>query len=350
MLQVIDDTGVSDWAAVEHFAESGADDTVFHVDCLRRRGAVRSGGAAGRRVAAPVRGGAAEGRRTCGCRCTGPAAASAATSRPGQVRVLKTSVPYIVAGGEPHAGGRRRPGRGHRGRQAARAAGAALARPGGHRRGLRGADQAGRAGDRPGALRRAPTRGGVRVLVVPYVAGDEVGPDPPGRPDPAARVARPDQRLPRRTAAGRHPDGDRTARVPVDHRGDQRAGPAPVPGRGRPQGGAARGLPAVRPAGRRPGGHRLAVRPVGAGARGERRAGPDPRASTWPRRSACSCSRRTRRPADAARRCSGCRWRRPRWCSPTSTRSGCGNERRPYCRDVDADSAESPTVGAPGAR
>ena len=93
--------------------------------------------------------------------------------------MLKTSVPYVarVENRAPAVGGAdaetldeakvRGP------------AAAALAGPRRHRRGLRGAGPRGRAGGGPGALRAQPARatgaGGVRVLVVPHVAGDEVG-------------------------------------------------------------------------------------------------------------------------------------------------------------------------------
>ena len=98
--------------------------------------------------------------RTCGWRCTGPAAGCSGNVATGQVRVLKTSVPYVARVENRTPGGRWGARRGHRGRQTARAAGAALARPGGHRRGFRRADQAGGAGDRQGALSSAPTAAG----------------------------------------------------------------------------------------------------------------------------------------------------------------------------------------------
>ena len=99
--------------------------------------------------------------RACGSRCTGPAAAGGNVAR-GQIRVLKTSVPYVarVENRGPAVGGAEAEDL-----EDAKLRGPMLLRsrgPGGHGGGLRGAGQAGRAGDRPGALRgrgRAARRG-----------------------------------------------------------------------------------------------------------------------------------------------------------------------------------------------
>ena len=126
--------------------------------------------------------------------------------------------------------------------------------------------------------------------------------------------------------------GTRLVVEPPDYRADrggQRDARGPVrPGRGRPQATCCAALYRLyRPAARRPGRQRLAVRPGGAGARGACGAGPRSRAWTWPRR--CSVAavpgRRGDRPARRGDR-SGSTCRRPRWSTPTSTRSGCGDE------------------------
>ena len=77
----------------------------------------------------------------------------------GQVRVLKTSIPYVARVENRVAGDRRRRGRDAGRRQGARPAAAPLARPGGDRRGLRGAGPRRRAGRGAGPLR---ARGGRR--------------------------------------------------------------------------------------------------------------------------------------------------------------------------------------------
>ena len=148
----------------------------------------------------------------------------------GQVRVLKTSVPYVARVENRSPGRRRGGGRDAGRRQGPRADAAALPRPGGDRRGLRAAGPGRGAGRGAGALRapRPGRRRGVRVLVVPHLASDEVGRirfddlDPPRR-DPGA-----DQQQPGRAPAGRHPAAGAAAGVRLADRGGQRERPAAV--------------------------------------------------------------------------------------------------------------------------
>ena len=108
VLQVIDETGATDWTAVEHFAESSADDTCFHVDAFAGEvqfgPAVRqSDGSLRQYGGVPPKG---ANLRLAVYRTGGGVSGNVAT---GQVRVLKTSVPYVarVENRTPAVGGAR---------------------------------------------------------------------------------------------------------------------------------------------------------------------------------------------------------------------------------------------------
>jgi len=95
MLQVIDETGVTDWAPVENFAECTGDDKVFHIDAssgeLHLGPAVRQGDGTLRQYGAiPTKGAHL---RLAVYRTGGGSRGNVAA---GQVRVLKTSVPYVA--------------------------------------------------------------------------------------------------------------------------------------------------------------------------------------------------------------------------------------------------------------
>ncbi len=108
VLQVLDETGVSEWTATEHFAESGPTDTVFHVDAFSGEvqfgPAVRQADGSLRQYGAiPPKGAHL---RLSVYRTGGGVSGNVAT---GQVRVLKTSVPYVsrVENRSPAVGGAR---------------------------------------------------------------------------------------------------------------------------------------------------------------------------------------------------------------------------------------------------
>jgi len=172
-LQVIDDTGVSDWAAVEHFAESVADDAVFHLDSITGEvhfgPAVRQGDGSLRQYGAVPPKGAH--LRLGVYRTGGGVAGNVAT---GQVRVLKTSVPYIsrVENRTPAVGGARAEDI-----EDAKLRGPLVLRSRG--RAVTAEDFVELTKQVAPEIARVQClgadAGGVRVLVVPYVAGDSVG-------------------------------------------------------------------------------------------------------------------------------------------------------------------------------
>ncbi len=108
VLQVIDTTGATEWSAIEHFAESGPQDTVFHIDAFAGEvvfgPAVRQGDGTVRQYGAvPAKGAHL---LLSVYRTGGGVRGNVAT---GQVRVLKTSVPYVarVENRSPAIGGAR---------------------------------------------------------------------------------------------------------------------------------------------------------------------------------------------------------------------------------------------------
>jgi len=172
-LQVIDDTGVSDCAAVEHFAESDADDAVFHLDSFAGEvhlgPAVRQGDGSLRQYGAVPPKGAH--LRLSVYRTGGGVTGNVAT---GQVRVLKTSVPYIsrVENRTPAVGGARAEDI-----EDAKLRGPLVLRSRG--RAVTAEDFVELTKQVAPEIARVhclgADAGGVRVLVVPYVAGDSVG-------------------------------------------------------------------------------------------------------------------------------------------------------------------------------
>jgi predicted phage baseplate assembly protein len=173
VLQVIDETGATDWTAVEHFAESTADDTCFHVDAFAGEvqfgPAVRqSDGGLRQYGGVPPKG---ANLRLAVYRTGGGVSGNVAT---GQVRVLKTSVPYVarVENRTPAVGGARAEDI-----EDAKLRGPLV---------LRSRGRAVTAEDFVELTKQVAPEiarvhcvgadgGGVRVLVVPYVAGDDVG-------------------------------------------------------------------------------------------------------------------------------------------------------------------------------
>ena len=173
VLQVIDETGATDWTAVEHFAESSADDTCFHVDAFAGEvqfgPAVRqSDGSLRQYGGVPPKG---SNLRLAVYRTGGGVSGNVAT---GQVRVLKTSVPYVarVENRTPAVGGARAEDI-----EDAKLRGPLV---------LRSRGRAVTAEDFVELTKQVAPEiarvhcvgadgGGVRVLVVPYVAGDDVG-------------------------------------------------------------------------------------------------------------------------------------------------------------------------------
>ena len=173
VLQVIDDSGIADWMAVEHFAESGPADRCFHIDAFSGEvqfgPAVRQGDGTLRQYGAvPPKG--AHLRLTV-YRTGGGVRGNIAT---GQVRVLKTSVPYVarVENRTPAVGGARAEDI-----EDAKLRGPLV---------LRSRGRAVTAEDFVELTKQVAPEiarvhcvgvdgGGVRVLVVPYVAGDDVG-------------------------------------------------------------------------------------------------------------------------------------------------------------------------------
>jgi predicted phage baseplate assembly protein len=173
VLQVIDETGATDWTAVEHFAESGPDEKCFHVDAFTGEvefgPAVRQGDGGLRQYGAVPPKGAQ--LRLAVYRTGGGVRGNVAT---GQVRVLKTSVPYVarVENRTPAVGGAR----------AEDIDDAKLRGP----LVLRSRGRAVTAEDFVELTKQVAPEiarvhcvgtdgGGVRVLVVPQVAGDDVG-------------------------------------------------------------------------------------------------------------------------------------------------------------------------------
>ena len=105
VLRAISDEGVSEWRQVEHFADTGPDERIFHLDAITGEiemgpavrqpdGLLRQYGATPERV------------HTCGSRPTGPAAAPAGTSRPapsGCSRPVSRTCPGWRIGSPPSA-------------------------------------------------------------------------------------------------------------------------------------------------------------------------------------------------------------------------------------------------------
>jgi predicted phage baseplate assembly protein len=173
VLQVIDETGVTDWASVEHFAESSENDKCFHVDAFAGEvqfgPAVRQGDGSLRQYGAVPPKGAH--LRLSVYRTGGGVRGNVAT---GQVRVLKTSVPYVsrVENRTPAVGGARAEDI-----EDAKLRGPLV---------LRSRGRAVTAEDFVELTKQVAPEiarvhcvgaegGGVRVLLVPYVAGDAVG-------------------------------------------------------------------------------------------------------------------------------------------------------------------------------
>ncbi len=173
VLQVVDETGVTDWMPVEHFAESSSDNTVFHVDAFAGEvqfgPAIRQGDGSLRQYGATPPKGAH--LRLTVYRTGGGVRGNVAT---GQVRVLKTSVPYVarVENRTPAVGGARAEDI-----EDAKLRGPLV---------LRSRGRAVTAEDFVELTKQVAPEiarvhcigvdgGGVRVLLVPYVAGDEVG-------------------------------------------------------------------------------------------------------------------------------------------------------------------------------
>lgn len=108
VLQVIDDDGVAEWAPAEHFAEADPDEKCFHIDAFAGEvqfgPAVRQGDGTLRQYGAVPPKGAH--LRLSVYRTGGGVRGNIAT---GQVRVLKTSVPYVarVENRTPAVGGAR---------------------------------------------------------------------------------------------------------------------------------------------------------------------------------------------------------------------------------------------------
>ena len=172
VLQVIDETGVTDWDAVEHFAETGSEDKVFHVDAFAGEvqfgPAVRQGDGTLRQYGGVPPKGAH--LRLAVYRTGGGTRGNVAT---GQVRVLKTSVPYVarVENRSPAVGGARAEDI-----EDAKLRGPLV---------LRSRGRAVTAEDFVELTKQVAPEiarvhclgadGGVRVLLVPYVATDDVG-------------------------------------------------------------------------------------------------------------------------------------------------------------------------------
>jgi len=173
ILQVMDETGVADWTPVEHFAESGKDDKVFHVDSfageVQLGPAVREGDGALRQYGTvPPKG---SHLRLSVYRTGGGVNGNVAT---GAVRVLKTSVPYIsrVENRTPAVGGARAEDI-----EDAKLRGPLVLRSRG--RAVTAEDFVELTKQVAPEIARVhcvgAEAGGVRVLVVPHVAGDAVG-------------------------------------------------------------------------------------------------------------------------------------------------------------------------------
>lgn len=172
-LQVIDETGATDWAAVEHFAESAEDDKCFHIDSFSGEvqfgPAVRQGDGTLRQYGAVPPKGA--NLRLAVYRTGGGVRGNVAT---GQVRVLKTSVPYVarVENRTPAVGGARAEDI-----EDAKLRGPLVLRSRG--RAVTAEDFVELTKQVAPEIARVhcvgAEEGGVRVLVVPHVAADEVG-------------------------------------------------------------------------------------------------------------------------------------------------------------------------------
>jgi len=173
VLQVIDDDGVTDWSPVEHFAESDPTDKCFHIDSFAGEvqfgPAVRQGDGTLRQYGAVPPKGAH--LRLSVYRTGGGVRGNIAT---GQVRVLKTSVPYVarVENRTPAVGGARAEDI-----EDAKLRGPLV---------LRSRGRAVTAEDYVELTKQVAPEiarvhcvgvdgGGVRVLVVPFVATDDVG-------------------------------------------------------------------------------------------------------------------------------------------------------------------------------
>lgn len=173
VLQVIDDDGVTEWAPVEHFAEADPDEKCFHIDAFAGEvqfgPAVRQGDGTLRQYGAVPPKGAY--LRLSVYRTGGGVRGNIST---GQVRVLKTSVPYVarVENRTPAVGGARAEDI-----EDAKLRGPLV---------LRSRGRAVTAEDYVELTKQVAPEiarvhcigvdgGGVRVLVVPFVATDDVG-------------------------------------------------------------------------------------------------------------------------------------------------------------------------------
>ena len=173
MLQVIDDDGVTDWAPVEHFAEADPDEKCFHIDSFAGEvqfgPAVRQGDGTLRQYGAVPPKGAH--LRLSVYRTGGGVRGNIAT---GQVRVLKTSVPYVarVENRTPAVGGARAEDI-----EDAKLRGPLVLRSRG--RAVTAEDYVELTKQVAPEIARVHCLGvdggGVRVLVVPFVATDDVG-------------------------------------------------------------------------------------------------------------------------------------------------------------------------------
>ena len=173
VLQVIDDDGVTEWAPVEHFAQADPDEKCFHIDAFAGEvqfgPAVRQGDGTLRQYGAVPPKGAY--LRLSVYRTGGGVRGNIST---GQVRVLKTSVPYVarVENRSPAVGGARAEDI-----EDAKLRGPLVLRSRG--RAVTAEDFVELTKQVAPEIARVhcvgTDEGGVRVLVVPFVAADEVG-------------------------------------------------------------------------------------------------------------------------------------------------------------------------------
>lgn len=177
VLQVFDDQGMTGWRAVDHFAHLGPDDQAFHLDPIAGEvvlgPAVREADGSLRHYGATPPKGAH--LRLSAYRTGGGTRGNVAT---GQVRVLKSSVPYVarVENRIPAVGGARAESL-----EDAKLRGPLVLRSRG--RAVTAEDFVELTKEVAPEIARVhcvtddagPDSGGVRVLVVPYVAGDAVG-------------------------------------------------------------------------------------------------------------------------------------------------------------------------------
>lgn len=176
-LRVFDDDGMTEWAPTDHFADSGVDDRVYHLDPITGEvqfgPAVRQADGALRHYSAvPAKGAHL---RLSVYRTGGGTRGNVEV---GKVRVLKTSVPYVsrVENRTPAVGGARPESLDDaklRGPLVLRSRGRAVTAEDFIELTRQVAPEIARV--HCVTADTGPETGGVRVLVVPYVAGDAVG-------------------------------------------------------------------------------------------------------------------------------------------------------------------------------